>query len=92
MHNNNSNNRPMAFPLGITSASIRSLLTFYYQNNAIIPEVFVRNTQQTADLDLVAVRIVTLGSDMVIFEQVTSPGVGLFMVMINDIIAMDLPS
>lgn len=89
MHRSNS---PIVFPIGLTTANIRTLLQFYFQNNAIIPEVFVRNTQQTSDFDLVAVRIVTLGPDMVIFEQVTSPGVGLFLVVINDIIAIDLPS
>lgn len=83
---------PVVFPRGVTSASLRTILLFYYQNGAIIPEVFIRNTQQTADVDLVAVRIATMGADFVIFEQVSSPGVGLFLVMIEDIIAIDLPS
>ncbi|KIY20623.1 MULTISPECIES: hypothetical protein [Mesobacillus] len=83
---------PVAFPSGVSSTGLWTVLLYYYQNGAIIPEVYVRNTQQTTTLDLVAVRIVTLGTDFVIFEQVTSPGVGLILVMIEDIIAIDLPS
>lgn len=82
----------LTFPLGITGTTMAYLLKYYYQNNAIIPEVFVRDTQADEELSLVAVRIVTVGLDVVIFEQVTSPGVGLVLVRISEIVAMDLPS
>lgn len=76
--------------LGVTYLLIRDILEQLYLTQEIIPEVYVEQTTN-GEPELTGVRVFAIGQNYVIFNQVASPGVGLFLVRLDQIVSIDLP-
>lgn len=69
--------------------SLRSQLVQLAANNTVINEVYIVQTQQTGEPDLMGVTVQSVQGNFVVFSQSGSPGMGRVTVRIDSIVAID---
>lgn len=70
--------------------TLRQELVDLANNETMINEVYVRQTQQTGEPDLMGVTVEDVEGNYVIFNQSGSPGMGKIAVLLDQIIAIDI--
>ena len=84
---------PGVKPISLTplsNTSFRQLLYFYLQSGATLAEVYTIPSQIPGEPDLSNVRVIAVGLDYVVFQQLASLGGTEFIIKIEDIIGIEI--